>query len=93
MRLRLGHCGLNGTLKRLGKHETGLCEGCGEEETVEHVLLRCDRYKEERQVMRDRWRDMGRGEISLEGVLGMEDRESVRVLLEYLRSTGIYDRI
>ena len=43
--------------------------------------------------MRDRWRDMGRGEISLEGVLGMEDRESVRVLVDYLRCTGLYGRI
>ena len=93
VRLRLGHCGLNGTLKVIGKHATGLCEGCDEEESVEHVLLRCGRYEVERRVLRDRWRAMGRGEIRLEGVLGMEDRESVGVLLDYLRATGVYDRI
>ena len=37
-RLRLGHCALNKTLKMIGKHQTGLCEGCQEEESVEHVL-------------------------------------------------------
>ncbi len=29
--LRLGHCSLNKTLKLIGKHQTGLCEGCREE--------------------------------------------------------------
>ena len=39
VRLRLGHCGLNGTLKVVGKHDTGLCEGCGEEECVRGVVM------------------------------------------------------
>uniref|UniRef100_A0A8C4I221 RNA helicase n=1 Tax=Dicentrarchus labrax TaxID=13489 RepID=A0A8C4I221_DICLA len=34
--LRLRHCELNKTLKMVGKHQTGLCEGCREEESVEH---------------------------------------------------------
>ena len=31
MRLRLGHSMLNGNLKLIGKHQTGMCESCGEE--------------------------------------------------------------
>ena len=55
-RLRMGHCALNKTLKLLGKHQTGLCEGCQEEESVEHVVLRCRRYEGQREVMRSRIR-------------------------------------
>ncbi len=42
-RLRLGHYALNKTLKMIGKHQTGLCEECQEEESVEHVILHCRR--------------------------------------------------
>ncbi len=40
-RLRLGHGALNKSLKMIGKHETGLCEWCQEEESVEHIIIRC----------------------------------------------------
>ncbi len=46
-RLRLGQTGLNSTLQVMGKHPSGLCE-CGSRETVEHVLIHCDKYSEER---------------------------------------------
>ena len=39
IRLRLGHSALNKTMNLIGKHPTGLCEGCQVEETVEHVLM------------------------------------------------------
>ena len=58
-----------------------------------NVLVRCGRYERERQEMRDRWRELGKGEISLEGLLRMGDRAGVRVLLGYLRGTGLFDRI
>lgn len=60
MRLRLGHCALNKTLKMIGRHQSGLCEGCGEEEeSVEHVLLWCRAYEEHRRKMRDKMRSVG----------------------------------
>lgn len=37
-RMRLGHSRLNASLFIIGVHETGLCENCGEKETVEHVI-------------------------------------------------------
>ena len=40
-RLRLGKCRLKQNLKRMNLHETGLCETCGTEETIEHWLLHC----------------------------------------------------
>lgn len=45
-RMRFGHTGLNSTLKIIGKHENGMCEVCNISETIEHVIINCDRYKE-----------------------------------------------
>ncbi|KAI2663026.1 Gag-Pol polyprotein [Labeo rohita] len=50
-RLRLGHTGLNSTLNIIGKHPTGLCDWCGIRETVEHVLIQCNRYTEDRRKL------------------------------------------
>ncbi len=40
------------------KHPTGLCEHCGEEESVEHVICACQKYTNEREIMKmnlERW--------------------------------------
>ena len=42
-RLRLGKCRLNFYLQVIKRHEDGLCDRCGTEETIEHLLLQCDR--------------------------------------------------
>ena len=57
-RLRLGHTALNKTLKMKGKHQTGLCEGCGEEESVEHVVVRCKAHETQRELMRKNLKEM-----------------------------------
>ena len=70
-RLRLGHCALNKSLKMIGKHQTGLCEGCQEEESVEHVLLQCSKYRAQREMMRNNLREIGVQELTLKGLLSM----------------------
>ena len=40
-RLRLGCCGLNLYLRKIGKHQNGLCDSCNLPESVEHFLLNC----------------------------------------------------
>ena len=45
-RLRLGHTGLNSTLKMIGK-DNGLCTECNVKEDVEHVLFNCKKNKVE----------------------------------------------
>jgi len=40
-RLRLGACGLNHHLHRIGCHDNGFCTKCNLPETVEHFLLDC----------------------------------------------------
>ncbi len=72
-RLRLGHSALNKSLKMIGKHETGLCEWCQEEESVEHIIIRCRRYEVQRVIMR---------------ILAQ-----VRILLTFLRETGLFNRL
>ncbi len=68
-RLRLGHGALNKSLKMIGKHETGLCEWCQEEESVEHIIIRCRRYEVQRVIMRNNLRELGVQELTLKGVL------------------------
>ena len=43
-RLRLGKCRLNYYLHKIGCHDNGLCDTCGEPETIEHLLLHCTQY-------------------------------------------------
>ena len=50
-RITTGHCGLNHHLHRIGKHENGLCERCGTEETIEHFILKCPKYENHRQTL------------------------------------------
>ncbi len=35
------------------KQPTGLCEHCGEEESVEHVICVCQKYTNEREIMKN----------------------------------------
>ncbi len=44
---RLGHTALNHSLYKIGKHESGKCDKCGEFETVMHSF-ECPAYERER---------------------------------------------
>jgi len=46
-RMRFGHTGLNSTLKLIGKLF------CNINETVEHVIINCQKYNEERMRLRN----------------------------------------
>jgi len=52
-RLRLGKVRLNHYLHRLGLHPTGLCPACGDQETIEHYLLRCVNQSQLTNSLRD----------------------------------------
>ncbi len=43
------HTGLNKTMQLMSKHPTGCCEWCGENETVEHVIIimYCEKYTDD----------------------------------------------
>jgi len=86
MRLRIGHTALNYSLYKIGKHDTGKCDKCGELETVQHILLECAAYEWERQqliayewerqqlIQELQW--MGIDTISMKVLLGNGSRQS-----------------
>ena len=81
--LRTGHCGLNRYLHRFGIKNTSYCE-CGYgKETVEHYLLECRRYKDQRKTLR---REVGMGKMRVDRLLG--DPKLIRHTMEYITATG-----
>lgn len=48
-RVGFGHTGLNSTLFTIGKRSTGRCDYCEQDETIEHVIVNCEKYAEERR--------------------------------------------
>jgi len=53
VQLRSGYCRLNGYLARIARAPSPLCE-CGEKETVEHFLLHCTKWRDQRALLQDR---------------------------------------
>ncbi len=68
------------------KHPTGLCEHCGEEESVEHVICVCQKYTNEREIMKNELRKMGVDELKLKNIVtrGLES------LFLYLERTELF---
>ena len=94
MRVRLGHCALNKTLKLVGRHQSGLCEGCGEEEeSVEHVLMGCRAYESQRRVMRARLREVGTQGFEMRDVLRENEGANAKIVIDFLRKVGVVGRI
>ena len=82
VQLRTGHCGLNHYLHRFGKRNSPYCE-CGMgKETVEHYLLECRRYKEQRKMM---IKDIGKGRLNIERLLGQP--QTIKSTVDFIRNT------
>ncbi len=47
-RLRFGYTALNSTLNNIRQHQTGKCD---QEETVEHVIMKCPMFSERRTLV------------------------------------------
>uniref|UniRef100_A0A1A8L2C0 Reverse transcriptase domain-containing protein n=1 Tax=Nothobranchius pienaari TaxID=704102 RepID=A0A1A8L2C0_9TELE len=92
-RLRFGHTGLNNTLFIIGKHDTGTCVYCGEEETVGHVVLHCRKYQAERRKM---IRILSRMKVKLDLIdLLRQNSKSdcFQVLFQFLKEIRVFGRI
>ena len=84
--LRTGHCGLNRYLHRFSLRNSPYCQ-CGYgKETVEHYLLECRNYREQRKKLR---REVGRGKMRMEILLG--DPKIIKHTLEYIKETDRLD--
>ena len=93
-RLRFGHCGLGSCLKTLGKHPDGLC-GCGESETVVHVLMECGQYEAERAQLCEELSSIGISTLDYKTLFsrGKEHQAVERSILAFLHNTNLYQRI
>jgi len=81
--LRTGHCGLNHYLHRFSINESPFCE-CGYgKETVEHYLLECRKYKEQRRRLREA---VGTGRMKMGILLG--DPTKIKYTMAYVNETG-----
>jgi len=82
-RLRTGHCHLNQYLHRFNIIETPECECGGGKETVEHYLLNCELYDEERDALRRRVGAQGMRPSILLG-----DSQTIQDTMDYIEKTG-----
>jgi len=83
VQLRTGHCGLNYYLHRFGQTGSPYCE-CGYgKETVEHYLLECRKYKEQRKILR---KEVGVGKMKIGILLG--DPTKIKYTLTFVKETG-----
>ncbi len=82
-RLRTGHCHLNQYLHRFNIIETPECECGAEKEMVEHYLLNCELYNEERDTLRRRVGAQGMRPSILLG-----DSQIIQDTMDYIEKTG-----
>ena len=84
--LRTGHCGLNRYLHRVGRKNSPYCQ-CGYgKETVEHYLLECRNFREERKKLK---REVGAGNMRVGRLLG--DIKLIGHTVEFIKITGRLD--
>ena len=80
------HAPVNQYLKRIGKVDSAQCPACGaEEETIEHLLLRCPSYEHERWALARQARKQ-RKYMTMETLLGTP--EMVIHLANYIDATN-----
>ena len=73
--LRIGYAKLNDYLHKIGVSETSECT-CGEVETIEHYLLHCENYFNERERMRTvLFHQTSIADLTLDALLGCNDSD------------------
>uniref|UniRef100_A0A8C2HUK7 Uncharacterized protein n=1 Tax=Cyprinus carpio TaxID=7962 RepID=A0A8C2HUK7_CYPCA len=92
-RMRFGHTRLNGTLYKMGKHDTGRCTFCGQEETVEHVMIYCQKYEFERRILIEKLRKIKMRFILGDILQNKSGNECYSFIFQYLRKNNLYERI
>ncbi len=73
----------------MGKHDTGRCEFCGQEESVERVILYCQKYQTERRILMQNLE-----KIKMQFKLRDDSRnECYSFIFQYLKITNLWERI
>jgi hypothetical protein len=84
--LQMGHCGLQAYLHHFKKADDVHCK-CGEGyETIEHYLLACSRYLEQRKLLHE---NTSTGQMRVKTLLS--DMKLVNHTMDFVRSTGRFD--
>ena len=87
VQLRTGHCGLNKYLHSIGATHSPYCE-CGYgKETVEHYLLECNKYRDQRKRMR---LELKKGKMTVARLLG--DPKAIKHTMKYVKETARLER-
>jgi hypothetical protein len=81
--LRTGHCHVNNYLHSFNIIATSECECGAEKETIEHFLLKCELFEEERDVLR---RKVVVQRMITSALLG--DHQIIRETAEFIEKTG-----
>lgn len=97
-RLRLNAALTNSYRHRLGLTANPYCDNCGLPETVEHVLLECPAYIQERTHLAEKIECLNNASISLKGLLGpwpspSSQRKVLVALFDYLHGIGLAETI
>ncbi|KAF6216597.1 hypothetical protein GE061_000940 [Apolygus lucorum] len=50
-RIRSGHCVTKAYLHRIGRSDTDLCDTCQTTETLHHIILECNKFNAQRDIM------------------------------------------
>ena len=69
-RLRIGHAGVKQYLFRFNMSQEETCDDCHVPETIEHLLMNCKKYKEERCRLKQTLNKYGITDIGLKVLLG-----------------------
>lgn len=82
----------------LGMSDTPICDSCNCEETVEHVLCFCHLYETERDLLRSVLDRLDSRPFSETKILGpwphaSQAYKATRALLQFMKSTGLSDRL
>ena len=93
-RLRIGHAGLNQYLNRFNMGDSPLCSACLVPETIEHLLLYCNKYTRSRYNMLQDLKTKNIWPITVSTLLGSSPSTSndhyhiVKSLITFLRETN-----
>ena len=92
-RCRTGHARTCRILYKIGKGRTELCTTCNEVDTVEHIIMRCKRYCQERKILSDGLLP-AYSNCSIYDILNFEDNpEILKYLLTFLEKSGLMERL
>lgn len=77
----------------IGKHNTGKCDYCGEEETTEHAIIHSQKYQVEKRQLTRNLRNI-KMKLDLIDLLQKVSRsESYQALIQFLKESKLFGRI